>query len=159
MVGRPVPEPSPTPQSRQRQNEQPAGPPQRPTATAYRPQLPAFGKGKVTGSSGGFILPSGANRAPDAAWLTPEQMASLTPNQRKKFLPLCPFFLIEVKSPSDVLKKLPSDHLVHSTTIDLRAVIAPMTIPRVPARPFVWLPRHSVRHIDNIEAVLPDPID
>jgi Uma2 family endonuclease len=65
----------------------------------------ATGKGKVTGSSGGFILPSGANRAPDAAWLSPEQMAALTPEQRKKFLPVCPFFVIEVRSPSDVLKK------------------------------------------------------
>jgi Uma2 family endonuclease len=64
------------------------------------------GKGKASGPSGGFILPSGANRAPDAAWLSPEQMASLTSEERKKFLPLCPFFLIEVKSPSDALKKL-----------------------------------------------------
>jgi Uma2 family endonuclease len=66
----------------------------------------AIGKGKVTGSSGGFILPNSANRAPDAAWITPEQMAALTPEQRKKFLPICPFFLIEVKSPSDSLKTL-----------------------------------------------------
>src|SRR5262249_26292054 len=44
----------------------------------------SFGKGKVTGPSGGFILPNGANRAPDAAWLSPEQYASLTPEQRKK---------------------------------------------------------------------------
>src|SRR5438094_4704953 len=33
----------------------------------------AFGKGKVVGSSAGFILPNGANRAPDAAWILPEQ--------------------------------------------------------------------------------------
>lgn len=66
----------------------------------------AFGNGKVTGASGGFILPNSANRAPDAAWLSQEQLDSLTPEQRKKFAPLCPFFLIEVRSPSDVLKKL-----------------------------------------------------
>lgn len=64
------------------------------------------GKGKASGPSGGFILPNGANRAPDAAWLSPEQMASLTAEQRKKFLPLCPYFVIEVKSPSDALGKL-----------------------------------------------------
>ena len=66
----------------------------------------AVGKGKVTGSSGGFILPNEANRAPDAAWLSDEQLASLMPEQRRKFAPLCPFFLIEVRSPSDTLKKL-----------------------------------------------------
>src|ERR1700683_287000 len=53
----------------------------------------AVGQGKVTGSSGGFVLPSGANRAPDAAWISPEQLAAITAEQRKKFLPICPFFL------------------------------------------------------------------
>ncbi len=43
---------------------------------------------------------------PDAAWISPEQLAAITAEQRKKFLPICPFFLIEVKSPSDTLKKL-----------------------------------------------------
>jgi len=66
----------------------------------------SIGKGKVTGSSGGFILPNGANRAADAAWVTPEQLTMLTPEQMKKFLPICPFFLIEVMSPSDTLAKL-----------------------------------------------------
>jgi Uma2 family endonuclease len=66
----------------------------------------AVGQGKAVGANAGFILPNGANRAPDAAWLSPEQLASLTPEQRRKFPPLCPFFLIEVRSPSDVLKKL-----------------------------------------------------
>jgi Uma2 family endonuclease len=66
----------------------------------------AVGRGKVTGSSGGYILPSGANRAPDASWISPEQLAAITADQRKKFLWICPFFLIEVKSPSDTLKNL-----------------------------------------------------
>ena len=66
----------------------------------------AFGKGKVCGSSAGFVLPNEANRAPDAAWISQEQLDSLTAEQRRKFPPLCPFFLIEVRSPSDALKKL-----------------------------------------------------
>jgi Uma2 family endonuclease len=64
------------------------------------------GKGKATGPSTGFILPNGANRAPDASWIAPEQWSSITAEQRKKFLPVCPFFLIEVRSPSDSLKAL-----------------------------------------------------
>jgi Uma2 family endonuclease len=66
----------------------------------------AVGRGKVTGASGGFTLPNRANRAPDASWISPEQLAAITAEQRKKFLPICPFFLIEVRSPSDTLKKL-----------------------------------------------------
>jgi Uma2 family endonuclease len=64
------------------------------------------GKGKALGPSGGFILPNGATRSPDAAWITSEQWAGVPPKQRKKFLPLCPFFLIEMRSPSDSLKEL-----------------------------------------------------
>jgi Uma2 family endonuclease len=64
------------------------------------------GKGKATGPSAGFILPNGANRSPDAAWLSPDQWAAVTPEQRQKFPPLCPYFLIEVKSPADRLKEL-----------------------------------------------------
>jgi Uma2 family endonuclease len=65
----------------------------------------AVGKGKVSGSSGGYILPNSANRAPDASWISPEQLATLAAEERKKFLPLCPFFLIEVRSPSGMSGK------------------------------------------------------
>jgi Uma2 family endonuclease len=57
-------------------------------------------------SSTGFKLPSGADRSPDAAWVRRERWVSLTPAQRKKFPPLCPDFVVELKSPSDDLTTL-----------------------------------------------------
>jgi Uma2 family endonuclease len=57
--------------------------------------------GKVFDSSGGFSLPKGADRSPDAAWISNEKWNALTPDERKKFLPLCPDFAIELLSPSD----------------------------------------------------------
>ena len=54
-------------------------------------------------SSTGFKLPNGANLSPDAAWIPIEKWNNLTPEQRTKFLPLCPDFLIELMSPSDSL--------------------------------------------------------
>ena len=54
-------------------------------------------------SSTGFKLPNGANRSPDASWIPIEKWNNLTPEQRTKFLPLCPDFLIELMSPSDSL--------------------------------------------------------
>ncbi|MGK7933215.1 MAG: Uma2 family endonuclease [Microcystaceae cyanobacterium] len=57
-------------------------------------------------SSGGFTLPNGANRSPDASWISLEKWENLTPQQREKFLPLCPDFVIELRSPSDNLKPL-----------------------------------------------------
>ncbi len=57
-------------------------------------------------SNGGFVLPNGAMRAPDASWITIERWNQLSAEQRKKFLPLCPDFVIELRSPSDRLKEL-----------------------------------------------------
>jgi Uma2 family endonuclease len=54
-------------------------------------------------SSTGFKLPNGANRSPDAAWLTLERWNTLTPEQQEKFIPLCPDFVVELISPSDSL--------------------------------------------------------
>ncbi|MGL4376836.1 MAG: Uma2 family endonuclease [Microcoleaceae cyanobacterium] len=61
--------------------------------------------GKVFDSSGGFKLPNGANRSPDAAWVKLERWNALTPEQQKKFPPLCPDFVVELLSPSDSLKE------------------------------------------------------
>jgi Uma2 family endonuclease len=57
-------------------------------------------------SSGGFILPNGANFSPDAAWIPLAKWESLTTEQKNKFLPLSPDFIIELRSPSDSLKPL-----------------------------------------------------
>ena len=61
--------------------------------------------GKAFDSSTGFKLPNGANRSPDAAWVRRERWEALTPQQRQKFLPLCPDFVVELRSPSDSLKE------------------------------------------------------
>lgn len=57
------------------------------------------GTGFATDSSGGFRLPNGAVRAPDAAWVRRERLTDLTAEQKQKFLPLCPDFVIELRSP------------------------------------------------------------
>jgi len=57
-------------------------------------------------SNGGFILPNGAMRSPDASWARRERLANLTAEQKQRFLPLCPDFVIELRSPSDPLTPL-----------------------------------------------------
>ena len=61
--------------------------------------------GKVFDSSTGFKLPNNANRAPDASWVKLERWDALTPEQKKKFPPICPDFVVELMSPSDSLKE------------------------------------------------------
>ncbi|MBD2042633.1 Uma2 family endonuclease [Microcoleus sp. FACHB-672] len=57
--------------------------------------------GKAFNSSTGFKLPNGATRSPDASWVIQERWDVLTQQQRKKFLPLCPDFAIELVSETD----------------------------------------------------------
>ncbi len=60
--------------------------------------------GIVFDSSGGFKLPSGCDRSPDASWILKERWQALTSEKRAKFAPICPDFVIELMSPSDSLK-------------------------------------------------------
>jgi Uma2 family endonuclease len=57
-------------------------------------------------SSTGFRLPNGAIRSPDAAWVSQARWEALTPAQRQKWVPLCPDFLVELKSTSDDIEDL-----------------------------------------------------
>lgn len=61
--------------------------------------------GKSFDSSGGFKLPNGAERSPDASWVKMERWNALTQAEKEKFAPLCPDFVIELMSPSDSLEK------------------------------------------------------
>ncbi|MBD2426713.1 Uma2 family endonuclease [Phormidium sp. FACHB-1136] len=64
------------------------------------------GTGVGFGSSGGFRLPNGAVRSPDAAWIRKDRWEALTLAQRKGFAPLCPDFVIELRSETDGLSLL-----------------------------------------------------
>ncbi|MDF5726434.1 MAG: Uma2 family endonuclease [Rhizonema sp. PD37] len=57
--------------------------------------------GKAFDSSTGFKLPNGATRSPDASWIKMERWDALTAQQKKKFLPLCPDFVVELVSETD----------------------------------------------------------
>lgn len=56
-------------------------------------------------SSTGFKLPNGADRSPDASWIPLVKWDALTKEQKQKFLPLCPDFVIELLSRSDRIEK------------------------------------------------------
>lgn len=62
--------------------------------------------GVVFSSSAGFKLPNGADRSPDAAWVRQERWHALSPEQQRKFPPIAPDFVIELRSESDDLEEL-----------------------------------------------------
>ena len=63
-------------------------------------------RGIAFDSSTGFVLPNGAMRSPDAAWVRLSRLKDLSAWHKERFLPLCPDFVIEVASPSDDIPAL-----------------------------------------------------
>ncbi|MBA2276971.1 MAG: Uma2 family endonuclease [Chloroflexia bacterium] len=64
------------------------------------------GTGVASDSSTGFRLPNGAVRSPDVCWVRRERLAALSSEQKRKYIPLCPDFVLELRSPSDTVAKL-----------------------------------------------------
>ncbi|HEY9902960.1 MAG TPA: Uma2 family endonuclease [Candidatus Sericytochromatia bacterium] len=64
------------------------------------------GLGFTFSSSTIFKLPNGADRSPDAAWIRRERWEALTSEQRRKFPPIAPDFVIELRSATDDLEML-----------------------------------------------------
>jgi Uma2 family endonuclease len=62
-----------------------------------------YNLGVVFDSSTCFRLPQGGDRSPDIAWLRQERWDALTSEEKRKFPPLCPDFILELLSPSDNL--------------------------------------------------------
>ncbi|MEG5057203.1 Uma2 family endonuclease [Microcoleus sp. A2-C5] len=62
--------------------------------------------GVVFDSSSGFKLPNGADRSPDASWVKLERWQTLTPKEQEGFAPLCPDFVVELRSKSDNMEPL-----------------------------------------------------
>lgn len=65
-----------------------------------------YQQGKAFDCNTGFILPNGANRSPDACWVSQERWDALTDEQKDTFPHICPDFVVELRSDSDTLKSL-----------------------------------------------------
>ena len=108
-------------------------------------------------SSAGFTLPDGAMKSSDAAWIKLEKWHSLTPEQQQKFAPICPDFIIELRSPSDNLQPL-KDKL--QEYID-NGVSLGWLIDRKNRKVYIYRPNSEVECLDNPatlsgESILPE---
>jgi len=63
------------------------------------------GRGKAFDSNAEYILPNGAALSPDASWVQNSRLDQFTKEQKKRFLPICPDFVVELMSPTDRLPK------------------------------------------------------
>ncbi|HEX9732280.1 MAG TPA: Uma2 family endonuclease [Thermoanaerobaculia bacterium] len=109
--------------------------------------------GRAFDSSGGFTLPNGAMRSPDAAWVELERLRELTSTQKERFLPLVPTFVIELRSPSDTLSTVEAklDEYVDNG-VRLGWLIDP-----VRKRLHVYRPQAAVEILDKPATISGDP--
>jgi Uma2 family endonuclease len=105
-------------------------------------------------SSTGFTLLNGAERSPDAAWVKLERWNALTPEQQKKFAPICPEFVVELRSPSDNLEPLKTK--MHEY-IDNGALLG-FLIDRKNRQVYIYRPGVAVECLDHPATVSGDPV-
>ncbi|MEH2435138.1 MAG: Uma2 family endonuclease [Nostoc sp.] len=97
------------------------------------------------GSSGGFTLPNGAVRSPDAAWIKRDCWEAIPAELRKKFAPICPEFVIELRSETDNLRILQDkmqEYIDNGTQLG-------WLIDRKQRRVFIYRPNIAVEILDN----------
>ncbi|MEH2367134.1 Uma2 family endonuclease [Nostoc sp.] len=104
-------------------------------------------------SSTGFTLPNGAMRSPDASWIELERWNALTEAQKASFAPICPSFVIELRSSSDRLIKLQEKMQEY---IDNGASLG-WLIDRQNRKVYIYRPNREVEILDNPEAVSGNP--
>ena len=107
----------------------------------------------VAFANAGFILPNGAMRAPNAAWVTRSRLAKLTMEERKGFYPLCPDFVIEMRWLTDRLSVLQAkmDEYM-SNGVRLGWLIDPSQ-----RRAHIYRPQAQVEILDNPDTISADP--
>ena len=112
------------------------------------------GTGKGFDSSTGFILPNGAERSPDLAWVRVSRWNALTERQRERFAPLCPDFVVELWSPSDSLTTLQAKMEEYiQNGAELGWLIDPFE-----KKVHVYRPQAQVECLDNPATVSGEPL-
>jgi Uma2 family endonuclease len=112
------------------------------------------GTGIGFGSSGGFTLPNGAVKSPDAAWIDRSRWEAIPLEQRKKFAPICPDFMIELRSETDGLKTLKEKMQEY---ID-NGMSLGWLIDRSQQKVYVYRPSSPVEELDNPTTMSGDPL-
>lgn len=111
------------------------------------------GSGESFDSSAGFTLPNGATRSPDASWISLQRWNNLNDEQKSSFAPICPDFVIELRSSSDRLSDLQEkmqEYLSNGISLG-------WLIDRKNRRVYIYRPHREVEILDNPEIVKGDP--
>jgi Uma2 family endonuclease len=112
------------------------------------------GTGVAFDSSTLFSLPNGAKRSPDLAWVRKERWEALTDEEQEKFSALCPDFVVELRSPSDSLKRLRQKMEEYvANGAQLGWLIDP-----VRKKVYIYRPQSAVEILDDPQSLSGDPL-
>jgi Uma2 family endonuclease len=114
----------------------------------------ADGSGVGFDSSTGFTLRNGANRSPDLAWVKRQRWEALTQEQRRGFAPLCPDFVLELRSPSDSLAYVQAKMREY---LDNGAQLGWLIDP-IEKKVYVYRPQAPVECLDDPPTLSGDPV-
>lgn len=111
------------------------------------------GTGVAFDSSSGFVLPNGARRSPDVSWVKRERWDALTEEEQDGFAPLCPDFVIELRSRSDNLPPLEDKMLEYiANGAQMAWLIDPLR-----KRVYIYRPNRDAEILEDPETVSGDP--
>jgi Uma2 family endonuclease len=112
------------------------------------------GTGLAFDSSTLFTLPNGAKRSPDFSWVRNERWEQLSEKEQEQFPPICPDFVVELRSPSDsvrTLKKKMQEYVENGA--QLGWLIDPFE-----KKVYVYRPQSAVERLDGPETISGDPL-
>jgi len=112
------------------------------------------GTGICFDSSAAFKLPNGAKLSPDASWVRRERYEALTEEEREQFAPLCPDFVVELRSKTDRLSRLQAKM---SEYIENGAQLGWLIDPAA-RRVYVYRPGQETETLDAPDVIAGDPV-
>jgi Uma2 family endonuclease len=122
--------------------------------TRFGDWVESDGTGVGFDSSTVFQLPNGANRSPDVAWVRRSRWDALTEEEREGFPPLCPDFVVELRSRTDRLKTLQEkmeEYIANGAQLG-------WLIDPVERKVYVYRPNTEMVCLENPERVAGDPV-
>ncbi|MDX6270277.1 MAG: hypothetical protein QOD28_1500 [Acidobacteriota bacterium] len=113
------------------------------------------GTGVCFDSSAGFTLPNGAKVSPDTSWIMRERYEALTDEEREQFAPLCPDFVVELRSKTDRLARLQAKMIEY---VENGARLGWLLDPAA-RRVYIYRPgQQAAETLENPDALAGDPV-
>ena len=113
----------------------------------------ADGKGVAFGPTAGFTLPNRSIRSPDASWVLRSRLAALSDEDKNRFIPLCPDFVVELRSTTDrlsVLQAKMAEYMANGARLG-------WLIDPIARRVYVYRPNAPVEVLDAPDTLSAEP--